>query len=645
MSKAEPYKTRRFVAFCLDAEIEAVDRLAEDLQAVWGEALDVERFSRPAALLERAEELQREGATVPLLLTGQTMPGMTGMELISALHDQPAYRPTVKILVSSETRVELIEEALTRGALKGILPKPWTRERLLEVTRSHLTDFFIRHASHSVERLNGNIDVNTLSKAYVNAEQHRHAMGRQIRDLQRSFFAGRDLSDDEVEEALIREIDNVFGEPERERIPCGNAFLKEDEEVDSIWVVLEGQVRLTRQMHGQQITFHFATVGRIVGLLAMAGHDRAMYTCTAATDLKVIRLSLEAVDLALQESPQFSIHFITTVLRSLSRRIRRSVELQLEVSELNVTLAGERDQLEQTLHQLEAAQTRLVESEKMATLGQLAAGIGHELNNPVAAIKRAADFLTEDLFQLASGHSQAQTLQDLLHAGLQSQPRSTREVRALYNELAGHIGDRERAKRLVKIGLHTKEDFERYLGSVPGAEQEQVLSELERYYQVGASLKNIRSCGERIVSLVNSIRSYAKPETEVSSDVDVHEGIEDTFLLFGHVLKHIDLHRNFGELPKIECCRSELNQVWTNLISNAIQVMPDDGRLEVVTDVPAAGLIRVRVVDNGHGIPAENLEKIFEVNFTTRQGLTGFGLGIGLPISVRLSPGTTAPSR
>lgn len=629
---AETTTPRRFVVLCLDDEPEVRETLLRDMEAIWGGILEVEGCGDAREALERCETLAREHAHLPLILADHILPGMSGIELVTTLHGRDAFRATRKLLLSSRTTMEELTQALNQGALNGNLPKPWDRAALREITSRLITEYFVDHAPQELDRLGELVDVSRLSRALVASEHHRHAMGQELKRLQRSFLADRFMSDDEVDRLMIDEFDKALGSPERVSLPAGTLFLKEGQDVEQITLLIEGQVRLTREIHDQEILFHSASVGRVIGLLALAHGDRATFTCKAVSEVVVIPITLEQLEQALQTSPALSLHFVTVLLRSMVRRNRRAMELQVEIGALLRKLERERDQLARTLHELKATQLRLVESEKMATLGQMAAGIGHELNNPVAAIKRSAEFLREDIDRLAEGHPDRETFLERLHAALDHRPVSTREQRALRQQMLPVVGDRQRAQRLVKIGITDPAAWQESCGRLAEDKREQRLAELEHYYQLGASLKNILSCSERIVSLVQSMRAYSRSASDMIENVDLHLGLEETLLLFAHDLRAVEVERDFGDLPRVTARPGELNQVWTNLVSNAIQVMPEPGRLIVRTDSPDPLHVRVRIIDNGPGIPADNQARIFDVNFTTRQGLTGFGLGIGLPI-------------
>ena len=166
------------------------------------------------------------------------------------------------------------------------------------------------------------------------------------------------------------------------------------------------------------------------------------------------------------------------------------------------------------------------------------------------------------------------------------------------------------------------------------------LDEVERFYDLGLALRNIGASANRIAGLVGSLRTYARSEQELQTDIDLNEGLEDTLVLVGHRSHGVNIERDYGSLPPIEGYPGKLNQVWTNLIVNALQALDGRGDLTVRTDTPGPGFVRTQIIDTGPGIPAEHLARVFDLRFTTRQGRVEFGLG---PRSPHL-PGHRCPA-
>ncbi len=450
-------------------------------------------------------------------------------------------------------------------------------------------------------------------------------------DAFKGFLSNHELTDEELELALIDELDAVLGNLERRNVPAGTVILRSGDEVDAIRIVVSGSVRLSLPIDDELTTFHSRTAGRIIGLMSIPYGAPAFFTVTAKTELAFLEVTAQELDSALVSNPSLASHFVSVLLRSMARRNRRSVELQTLVRELAASLAEEKDRLQSTLDELRRTQGRLIESEKLATLGQLAAGIGHELNNPTAAAARAAAYVRVDAEAIALARRDGTDLAAMLHAGFDQAPRSTANERASRRRLAAALNDSALAGRLVRIGI---DEAAQYEAAVAGfSDQESRLTELENHYRLGSSLRTIASSAQRIASLVRGVKALARTDARWLDSLDVHEGMEESLLLLSHEMRDVTIERDYEDLPAISGSPGELSQVWTNLFSNAVQAMDSGGTLRIETRRVDSGSIEVRVIDSGCGIPQENLERIFEPSFTTREGHVEFGLGLGLQIT------------
>jgi signal transduction histidine kinase len=450
-------------------------------------------------------------------------------------------------------------------------------------------------------------------------------------DAIHSFFSGRELTDAQLEAAMIEELDVALGNPPRHHSAAGTELLRSGDRVDAIRIVTEGSVRLSLPVDDEMTTFHSRTAGRVIGAMSIPFGSPAFFTVTAQTDIEYIEVTLPELDAALEGNPSLTAHFVSVLLRSMVRRNRRSAELQKLVRELMGRLSTERDRLQVALDELRRTQGRLIESEKLATLGQLAAGIGHELNNPAAAIGRAAAYVRADVDAVARSRPGGDDLAEMLEAGFRQAPQSTAEMRASRRALAAAIDDDGLASRLVRIGITDAAAYERAVGG--SDDPDAWLAELESHFRLGSSLRTITSSAERIASLVRSVKAYARPDVRWEDEFDVHEGIEESLLLLGHEMHRVKVERSYGELPTISGAPGELNQVWTNLFSNAIQAMDSQGTLRVETRALDGEAVEIKIIDSGHGIDPDHLEDIFEPSFTTKEGYVEFGLGLGLQIA------------
>ncbi len=320
-------------------------------------------------------------------------------------------------------------------------------------------------------------------------------------------------------------------------------------------------------------------------------------------------------------------------------------EANSELQSKNRLLDAERRQLGRTLEHLKTTQAQLVQSEKMAALGQLIAGIAHEINTPLGAI-RASISNIERALEHTLGHlpemlrSLTQDEQDLFFALVQ-------EALTRYEQLSAR-DERERKRVLLREfeagGIPHAEDVVEHfadMGLFTGWQQYERLLRLDNtafILQIASRLvlqqrnsQNIETAVDRASKIVFALKSYSHrdpggaPTTAIITD-----GIETVLTLYHNQLKHgIEVQRRFAPVPPIYCFPDELNQVWTNLIHNAIHAMDNHGTLEIDVEVRDAN-IEVRVTDSGHGIPEDIQEKIFEPFFTTKTAGEGSGLGLDI---------------
>lgn len=614
------------IVFCASSDPATRADLEKDLTAMSEGAFQVRGVATAAELIAAAGAAVASGAKVPLVFIDDFLSDHRALEAMQLLKEQLPLRSTRQILLTDQPSTHAVE-------FDGVLTVPWSTDQLKSIVSRLVTEYFVSEAPQNVDEVTEVVDVDVLSKAFVEVEERAHRATERLALLQRSFLEDRALSDDQVEMEMIAEIDRALGNPPRTTVPPGTRILTAGAPVDGIRVVVAGRVNLTLDIEDRTLSFHSRTAGRVIGLNAIAlSETKAFFNVDAVTETTFIPLTLVQLDDALRHSPTLAIHFVSVALRAMAHRNQRSIELRTMVDKLAHDLENERDDLADALERLNQTQTRLVEAEKLATLGQLAAGIGHELNNPAAVINRAADFLTEDIEALTASVPGATAFVNAVSEARGRKPVSTRVQRHQRKQLAADLGDRALARRLVEIGITSREEYEAHFRDSPDPEIQ--LDRMERFHRIGTSIRNIDAAAERIVRLVGSVRSYVRGSQEIVESFDIRPGIEETLLLLGHDLAPIRVETSYADvIPCIDGFPGELNQVWTNLITNAIQAMDEEtARLAIDVSVTDEGWVQVAVTDNGHGIAPEHLDRVFEPAFTTKAGRVEFGLGLGLQI-------------
>ena len=347
------------------------------------------------------------------------------------------------------------------------------------------------------------------------------------------------------------------------------------------------------------------------------------------------------------------------LLRTLSTQAAISIEnarlyqqleeynqtLEQQVAERTEQLQHKNEELAQTLQKLKTTQNELIQSEKMAALGQLVAGIAHEINTPLGAI-RAAIGNTEKALQaslsqipqlLPQLNPQQQTdFFSFLEQSLQSQPSlSTREKRQIKRTVTQHLESHDIANAqqlahlLTEGGLH--KNFESQLSLLQTPQAYQIVQIAYDIARLHANSQNINNAVERAAKIVFALKSYARyDQSGEKQSFQVTDGIETVLELYQNYLKKgVEVVRRYQPVPEIPGYPDELVQVWTNLIHNAIQAMEGKGILEIGVRQQEGDLV-VEVTDSGSGIPPEIADKIFQPFFTTKP--VGEGSGLGLDI-------------
>jgi len=293
-----------------------------------------------------------------------------------------------------------------------------------------------------------------------------------------------------------------------------------------------------------------------------------------------------------------------------------------------------------------------LQDEKMASLGRVAAGLAHELNNPASAAARSAKLLSQTLTEAentsraigAARFTEAQfEAIDRVRLGCVSAApsaltpieRADREE-ALAAWLEGHHADPEAAVTLVDTGT-TVDALETLAAAVQG----EGLDAAVRWIAAGCTIRTLASdiekAASRVHDLVSAVKRFTFMDRQQSPEpIDLNQGLRDSVALLLHKARRrsvgvtIDVDDN---LPPVRAIGSDLNQVWTNLIDNAIDAAPDSGHVEI-TARRELSFVVVRVVDDGPGIPADIRDRIFDPFFTTKP--VGQGTGLGLEIARRL---------
>jgi len=417
---------------------------------------------------------------------------------------------------------------------------------------------------------------------------------------------------------------------------AGDVIIEEEGENDSLYIIFEGFVELLKTNdYDREIKVDRLEPGNLVGVLTFWTGEPAFTLTRAKTDVKALRLTRSEFDQLYLTHPEMNKLIQPLIISNLVARYRRVVFLNLKMNVLRQEIEQERNNLKEAYKKLEQTTKKMVHQEKMATLGQLVAGVAHEINNPTAALIRSIanmKELTVSIFQ--DNLKDVDNKIKLFQAGLNSSYSSSEEQRTKMEQLEKKYPyiNRSTIRVLAQIDDVVLDDLTKLLISAKRDSKLKELENLLKFFEVGTSLKSLKISSERIEKIVRSLRNYNKQSHGDFDLIDLKLGIEDTLLMLGNKIKDIEFLFNFSETPKVKCHSAEMNQVWTNLLVNAIDAMEGKGVI-ILENGYDSEYVWVRITDSGPGIPEKFLKDVFELNFTTKTASGSFGLGLGLAIT------------
>ncbi|MGA0333719.1 MAG: ATP-binding protein [Kiritimatiellia bacterium] len=412
------------------------------------------------------------------------------------------------------------------------------------------------------------------------------------------------------------------------RFQEGEELMREGEPNSSLYILLKGRVELSKWGPDQQpLVLDELGPGSLIGILSFWTGKPSFSGSRALGEVECLKVERELFDRSVAEDAEFSRLTLQLLVANLSDRYRRVVGLNLKVAGLTLELKQERNALQSAVEDLKQTRNQMVHREKLATMGQLLAGIAHEINNPSTSLMQSVGRLAEDLpALLADRPDERATLEAGAQAGFISTAESREKLEQIqqkYPELS-----RSRARRLIRFPETLMPEIHQLLKS---GNLEKV-DEKIRLFEIGSSLYSIQVANERITRLVKGLKSYSRQDESGNTVIDLQKCIQDTLMVLNHLLKHYELSVEVPVIPMIPGRAGEVNQILTNLLTNACEATPQGKRIFLRAG-STASCIWVEVEDEGSGIPEPLLEKIFEPNVTTKSGGGQYGLGLGLAIS------------
>ena len=386
----------------------------------------------------------------------------------------------------------------------------------------------------------------------------------------------------------------------------GDTLFDEGDIGDKAYIITSGEIEILKAAADRQVRIAVVGEGIIIGEMALLTAEPRNATARAASNVKLVSIPKENFDEVLETSAPAS--------RAL----------------FDVFLQRWREQ-----------EDRLRQSERMAQIGVLTAGLAHEMNNPAAAVTRGAEQLGPAITryvaaarELPPGAEAPFSLSDRERPTLSGMDRSDREAE-LEDALddAGVQNAWEYTSSLVEAGF-TADD----MADVDSEHADAIIKLMAAEADAVSLRAEVDEGSKRLSELVGALKSYSFLDQAPVQEVDVPKGIEDTLLILKSKTRDITVDREYAkELPKITAYGSQLNQVWTNLIDNASDSLRDAGTedpLITIRAIERADCIIVTIQDNGPGIPPDVKDRIFEAFYTTKEPGKGTGLGLDTVYSI-----------
>ncbi len=393
-------------------------------------------------------------------------------------------------------------------------------------------------------------------------------------------------------------------------LAAGDMVFRQDETADAMFVFLEGQLQMRGELAGEAVVIPLKA-GDVNGLLPFSRMKQFTVNVKAITPARVLRFPSALFPELVYKMPELAQHLVGL----MSDRIRETTR-------------------------------REQQRDRLASLGKLSAGLAHELNNPASAAKRATSQLREVLTKIKDAShelgsrdltaAQRAEIEKLETAFVQSDetPPDALAISDLEEQIDSLLRSHgqndlwQLAADLARKNVKP-EALESLFAILDAGTARAALVRIAASVEVATLLNEIESGTSRISDLVRAIKEYTYMDQTPLQNVDMVKSLETTLTILNHKLKHgVTVERDYQKIPLlVNSFGSELNQVWTNLIDNAIDAMHGEGKLKVRTYREDDWVV-VEITDNGPGIPAEVRAHIYEPFFTTKGVGEGTGLGL-----------------
>ena len=394
------------------------------------------------------------------------------------------------------------------------------------------------------------------------------------------------------------------------RVKAGDVYIRQGDPADAMFVVIEGHLQGRGEFSGEAINFVIEP-GDVTGLLPFSRMKQFKVSLRAETDSRALRFPATLFPVLVQKMPELTQRLVGL----MADRIRETTRIEQQ-------------------------------RDRLAGLGKLSAGLAHELNNPASAAKRAATQLRDTIKKIRNASlelgrrdltpAQKAEIEKLENFFIQRDepppdPLTMSDLEEQLDSLLRSHGQNDLWQLAADLAHRSvkPEMLESLFAMVDAGTARAALVRIAASVEIANLLNEIESSASRISDLVRAIKEYTYMDQAPVQNVDIVKGLETTLTIMGHKLKRgVAVQRDYQKVPlMVNSFGSELNQIWTNLIDNAIDAMGGKGELRIRT-YREDGCVVVEIADNGPGISPEIKAHIFEPFFTTKAVGEGTGLGL-----------------
>ena len=399
-------------------------------------------------------------------------------------------------------------------------------------------------------------------------------------------------------------------------IKAGDLYTRQGDPADAMYTILEGHLQARGEFAGETFTFDLGP-GDVTGLLPFSRMKLFKVNLRAETDSHALRFAASLFPALIQKLPELTQRLVGL----MSDRIRETTRIEQQ-------------------------------RDRLASLGKLSAGLAHELNNPASAAKRAATQLRDVIKKIRNASlelgkrdltpAQKAEIEKLENFFIQRNepppdPLAGSDLEEQLDSLLRSHGQDDLWQMAADLARKNvkPEVLEALFGTLDAGTARAALVRIAASVEVATLLDEIESSTSRISDLVRAIKEYTYMDQTPLQNVDIVKSLETTLTILNHKLKHgVTVDRDYQKIPLlVNSFGSELNQVWTNIIDNAIDAMNGEGKLQVRT-YREDNCVVIEITDNGPGIPPDVQSHIFEPFFTTKA--VGEGTGLGLDTAQRI---------